>query len=637
MGTTRKPKRTIILAAILLVLTALGVAFFRYTSDSTVGTEQNFSAYTVTRGDLIMSVTESGTIKARNSVEIKSQVEGETTIVSIVPEGTYISPEDVDNGLVILELDASELTDRVNQQEIDFNSAEADFTEARESLDIQINQNDSDVQQGLMTVKFGLMDLRKYLGEATAAKAVGKYDPNEQSKFDVTTLINDPNQLGGASLQQLRDLGSEITLAEQELKQALIDLDWTRKLYEKQYESRSELETAELSADRLKIRWDQAKTALDLFIRYEFPKEAERLFSEYLEAERQLERVHAQARSKLAQAQARLKSMEASYTLNKERLEKLRQQLMACTVKATAPGLVIYASSNRGRFGGSRTYIAVGEEIRERELIMTITDAEEKDVDVKVHETNIDKVRIGQPVRIIVDAQPDRVFFGAVKKISQLPDPASFFGNPDLKVYTTEVSIENIGSQIKPGMSARVEIVIAELQNVLSIPVQSVANREGRKVCFVAGAGGSKEIPIKTGAFNDRFIQVLDGISDGQRVLLNPPRLLADEKIRVDRPIVAEAEGQSGSQTAVQDQPAEQASVQPEAMPVVQEAGADRRPSLDRGRGEEGSTRDFDRPMRPEGQGRRSRPEGREGRMRAPDETRPAAAPLGQGQAEGGQ
>jgi HlyD family secretion protein len=519
----------------------------KYTSRDSDGSQENISAFTVQRGDLVMSVVESGTIKARNSLEIKSEVEGQTTIVSIIPEGTVITPEDVDSGLIILQLDSSSLTYLVNQQEIDFNSAEADYTEARESLDIQINQNDSDVQQGLMKVKFGLMDLQKYLGEQTAAKAVQKYDPNELSKFDVTTLINDPNQLGGASLQQFRDLGSEITLAEQELKRSLINLDWTRKLYEKQYESRSELETAQLSADRLKIRWDQAKTALDLFIRYEFPKEAERLFSEYLESERQLERIRAQSRSRLAQAQARLKSTEARFLLQRERLEKLRQQLGACTVRATAPGLVIYASSSGRRFGGSRTYIEVGQQIRERELIMTITNADEKDVDVKVHETNVDKIRMGQPVRIVVDAQPDKVFFGAVQKISPLPDPASFFGNPDLKVYSTDVSIENVGTQIRPGMSARVEILIAELEDVLSIPVQSVANRDGRKICFLVTPNGPKETEVQTGAFNDRFVQVVSGLSEGQRVLLNPPRLLSENRLGRERPTMAAKTGNPAS------------------------------------------------------------------------------------------
>jgi HlyD family secretion protein len=529
MGISGKRKRKAVLAVIVvgIVLAAFGV--YRFGDRKKGPADDTSSTFTVQRGDLVMSVTESGTIKARNAVEIKSQVEGEVTIVSLAPEGGYISEQDVKDGKILVELDSSRLRDDINQQEITYNSAEADYTGAKESLTIQKNQNDSDVQQGLMKVKFGRMDLQKYLGEQTANLLIEQYKSTGQMPV-LVGLIQDPNQLGGESLQNYRKLTADIRLAEEEFKRASTDLGWTEKLFDKSYVSRSDLDADRLKAQRLEVSWQQAKTSLDLFIQYEFPKEAEQLFSDYLESERELERIYARTRSTLAQVEAELNSSEAKYQLNKERLERMKSQIEACSIRATAPGMVIYASSDRGRFGGSRTYIEVGEDVRERELIMTVTNAVEKDVDVKVHETNVDKVRVDQPVRIVIDAQPDKVFSGKVQKIAPLPDPQSFFGNPDLKVYTTSVSIENVGDQIKPGMSARVEIIIAQLSDVISIPVQSVANREGGKVCYVMTSGGPKEQRIQTGAFNDRFVEVLDGLQEGQKVLLNPPRLLTHEK-----------------------------------------------------------------------------------------------------------
>jgi len=475
-----------------------------------------------------MSVTESGTIKARNAVEIKSQVERAATILSLVPEGSYITAEDVSNGKILVELDSSGLRDNINQQQIAYNSAEADYTEARESLIIMKNQNDSDVQQGLMNVKFAGMDLQKYLGQETADTMVDHYTTDPNQRPEVSELLDDPNQLGGESLQRYRELTSNIDLAKEELERAEGDLFWTQQLYDKDYIAESELKTAKLKAKRLKIQWAQSKTSLDLFIRYEFVKQAEKLFSDYLEAQRQLERIYAQTRSKLAQAEARLSSSEARYLLNREQLERIEKQIKACTMRATESGLVIYASSSGRRWSGSRTNIEVGEQIRERELIMTITDEDEMDVDVKVHETSVDKVRVAQSVKIVIDAQPDKVFTGEVLKIAPLPDPQAFFGNPDLKVYTTDVSLEGAGKSIKPGMSARVEILIAQLTDVLSIPIQCVANRAGRKVCYLVTNNGPKEQVIQTGAFNDRFVQILEGLQEGQQVLLSPPRLMMD-------------------------------------------------------------------------------------------------------------
>lgn len=566
MGISGKRKRKAVLAVIVVGIVLAAFGAYRLGDRKKGPADDTSSTFMVRRGDLVMSVTESGTIQARNAVEIKSQVEGQVTIVSLVPEGSYVTEQDVNDGKILLELDSSRLRDDINQQEITYNSAEADYTGAKESLAIQKNQNDSDIQQGLMNVKFGRMDLQKYLGEQTANLLIDQYKSTGQMPV-VMSLVKDPNQLGGQSLQNYRKMTADIRLAEEEFKRASTDLGWTEKLFEKSYVSRSDLDADRLKAQRLEVSWQQAQTSLELFVLYEFPKEAEKLFSDYLEAERQLERIYAQARSRLAQAEAQLNSSEAKYLLNKERLERLKKQIEACTVRATEPGLVIYASSNRSRYGGSRTNIEVGQDVRERELIMTVTNAAEKDVDVKVHETNVDKVQVGQPVKIVIDAQPDKVFLGKVEKIAPLPDPQAFFGNPDLKVYTTRVSVENIGDQIKPGMSARVEIIIAQLSNVISIPLQSVANREGGKVCYVTTPGGPKEQRVQTGAFNDRFVEVLEGLQEGQKVLLNPPRLLT-----------------SGKSVVVEDTLSESANEVPSAAPpAVSETEQNQRPQTDTG------------------------------------------------------
>jgi HlyD family secretion protein len=526
MGITGKNRRKIVLALIVIAIVLSGYGAYRLSHHDTGSVSQSVSTFPVSRGDLIMSVTESGTIKARNAVEIKSKVEGEATILSLVPEGSDVTAEDVARAKILVELDSSRLRDNMNQQQITFNSAEADYTDAKESLIIQKNQNDSDVQLGLMNLKFAKMDLQKYLGQETADKMVGLYGTGPNQRPEITELLSDPNQLGGQSLQTYRELISSIDLAEEDYKKAYTDLGWTEKLFEKSYVALSDLDTDRLKVHRLEVNWDRTKTSLDLFARYEFPKQTEQLFSGFLEAERQLERIYAQTRSRLAQAQARLRNSEARYLLNKEQLERIEKQIEACTMRATEPGLIIYASSSGRRWSGSRTNIEVGENIRERELIMTITNANEMDVDVKVHETNVNKVQMGQLANIVIDAQPDKVFTGKVLKMAPLPDPQSFFGNPDLKVYTTDVSLEAADDSIKPGMNARVEILIAELEDVLSIPIQCVTNRGGNKVCYLMTNNGPKEQVIQTGVFNDRFVEILDGLQEGQQVLLSPPRLM---------------------------------------------------------------------------------------------------------------
>jgi HlyD family secretion protein len=553
MANTRKlnRKRTIIGAAVLVAV-ILGWGYYHSKVSPALGGGGEI-AYTVARQDMTISVMESGSIKASNSVTIRSAVEGRTTIVNVVPEGTILTEEDVANGKIILELDISSLKEDFTQQQIAYNSAMADFTDAKENLDIQKNQNESDIQQAWLTVKFALMDLQKYLGQSAADKLVADANSRPVTDEDFKKLTRDPNQLGGESLQKHRQLTSDISMAQSECYLAQNTLTWTEKLAAKNYVAKTELESDKLKADKSKITLEQAQTAIDLFIRYEFPKDAHKFFSDYVEAKRQLERTQAKARSMQAQAEAKLNSAESKFALEKERLERLKRQIAASTVRAPRPGMVVYATQGGGRAGSSRarTSIEVGREVAQREEIMSIPSASEMAVDTKIHETNIDKVTVGQRARIMLDAMPDKVFYGQVLKIAPLPDPAAFMSNPDLKVYSTDVSLES-SETLRPGMSAKVEVIIAQLKEVVAVPVQCISNRGGKKICFVQTRTGGEERQVKTGPYNDKFIQILEGLNEGDKVLLNPPRVFDQPQERPipDRPVPAstEVQSQQGSQ-----------------------------------------------------------------------------------------
>jgi RND family efflux transporter MFP subunit len=539
MGKSSLAKRLRWILIFVAVVVAIGMFVFLWwrTSGASFpafarkqGGVKELGIFTVSRGDLPITVTEGGDIKALNSTDIKSEVEGQTKIISIVGEGTLITPEDVNNGKVLVELDSSNIKERLTQQKITFSNEEASYTEAKETLDIQTKQNDSDIKAGEIKVRFALMDLQKYLGEAVAEKLImsGATNPEGEKRGTrdeerETSLIDDPN-LGGGAVQRLRELNDNITLTGSKFEQASDRLMWTQKLYDKKYVAETELKGDQLAMQSSKIQLESAKTALELFRLYEFPKEAERLLSDYNEAGCELERIKAGARSKLAQAQAKLSSKEATYSLEKERLEKLRKQLEACTIKAPVPGQVVYSSSMMNQWERRNNPIEIGAEIRERQKIISIPDASEMKVEIKIHETWVDKVQPGQQAKITISAFPDKTFTGKVLKKAPLADPEEWL-NPDLKVYSTDVSIDGTYDFLKTGMTAKVEIIIEELKNVISIPIQAVVNRNGKKVCYVMGSKEPKQREVDTGLFNDNFVEIKSGLAEGEKVLLNPPRV----------------------------------------------------------------------------------------------------------------
>src|SRR5436189_436761 len=110
-------------------------------------------------------------------------------------------------------------------------------------------------------------------------------------------------------------------------------------------------------------------------------------------------------------------------------------------------------------------------------------------VKVKIHDPYIKKIKRGEKVRITVDAFPDTILDGEVMKVGVLPDSQNRWMNPDLKVYLTTIAVNSTNDWVKPGMTAKVEIFIEQLTNVVYVPIQSVVLEEGKYACYIARNG----------------------------------------------------------------------------------------------------------------------------------------------------
>jgi HlyD family secretion protein len=501
------------------------LAFFNKKPGDSGSSDSRTGLFAVKRGDLTISVTESGSIKAVNTKDIKSEVEGRSTIVSIVPEGTMITAEDVNDGKVLVELDSSELKEQLSQREIELTSAEASYADANESYLIQVKQNESDITAAELKMKFALMDLQKHIGESIAKTVIERSGSEPDSSLDTSFLLKDPNNLGGSASRQLKVLRNDILLARGQLEKATDVLEGTQKLHDANYASDLDLMSARLDVDRFRIQKESAEEALNLYQLYDFPKETEKFLSDYQESQRELDRTNARARAQLAQAKAKLASARSTFDTQKRRLNKLHEQIEACTIRAPAVGQVVYWSSTERWV---RTKIEQGAEIPEGYKIITIPDASEMKVEVKIHETWIDRIDPNQPAEITVEAFPDKTFTGRVLKKAPLADAEDWL-NPDLKVYATDIGIDGKHDYLKTGMTGKVMIIIDKLQDVLYVPIQSVVTVENKKICYVAGSPAEKR-DVVTGLFNDNFVEIKSGLTKGEKVLLNPPKWTEPEK-----------------------------------------------------------------------------------------------------------
>ncbi len=536
--------------------------------------------FTARRGPLNISVLEGGSLKALESQEIKCEVrvgyQG-TKILRIVEEGYLVTEEDVKTNKVLCELDSSELQKQIVQQEIQYQSAMASLTDAQQNYEIQLGQNESDIKTAEQKARFARMDFDKLLGDTVTPKILSELGLDNlitaasTTDYEATThaeaavmkaVLVSPERMpiqktdapeaatarppdlevaqkiiidfskfadievlgDGEAKQKLRKLEDDLQVAQKELGQATTALEGTQRLFAKGFVPRTEVTRDEISHESSRLKVQTAETARALYLKYEFNKAAEEALSKYVEGVREQDKARRVAISKLAQARARLNSAKGQYAVQSRQREDLNEQLQKCTLLAQKSGLVVYGGGgDQEVYYGNQEPIREGATVRERQAIITIPDLSRMSVNVKIHESYIKKVKKGLKARITVDAFPDEVLTGEITKVGVLPDSQNRWMSPDLKVYLTTITIDGTHEWVKPGMSAKVEIMVNKLDDVVYVPLQAVTPDNGKQICYVAGGFKPERREIQIGEFTDEFIEVKSGLSAGERVLLRLP------------------------------------------------------------------------------------------------------------------
>ena len=443
--------------------------------------------YTVARGPLVISVIETGTIKPQEQLVITSEVQGQTTILSLVDEGTRVAAGDL-----LVELDASSLEDQRTEQQIKVQNAEAAFIGARESLAVTRSQAESDVSKAELDHRFAKEDLAQY--------TEGEY----------------PNQL--------RQAESEIALAEEEVERASEKRKWSEVLSTERYISTTELQADQLAARRAQLELELARSALELLQEYTHTRRVDELESAITQTGMALDRVTRKAAADVVQAEAAFKAKESEYRRQQDRLAKLERQIEKTRITAPRDGLVVYATSARGGWRGNDDPLQEGQQVRERQELIHLPTDKGMQSEINVHESQLGMVRPGLPARIDIDAIPGTAYTGRVATIAPLPDATQMWMNPDLKVYPTQILLEQNDPALRTGMSCRVEIVVERHEDAIQVPVQAVVRHGRHALAWVRdAAGGFAPRAITVGNDNGSLIHVREGLAAGEEVLLTPP------------------------------------------------------------------------------------------------------------------
>ncbi|MFO7973963.1 MAG: efflux RND transporter periplasmic adaptor subunit [Candidatus Hydrogenedentota bacterium] len=443
------------------------------------------------RGPLTISVNVSGTIQAREQEVIKCEVEGQTQILWIIEEGKQVKEGDL-----LIELDASSLVDQRVDQEIRVQNAEASFIGAREKLAVAKNQAQSDVDKAELDLQFAEEDLKNFVD--------------------------------GEFPKQLKEAEARITLAKGTAARARERVESSEKLAKEDFITPIELEADRQDLVKAELDLELAEDEKRLLTEFTYERKLTQLESDVHQARMALERIERKAAADVVQSEADLKAKESEYLRQKDKLEKIEVQIEKTKIYAPADGLVVYATSGRGGWRGNDEPLQEGQMVRERQELINLPTGSSFMAEVEVHETSLTKIRPGLPVRITVEAFPEKVYRGRVETVAPLPDARSAWLNPDLKVYKTDIVIEGDASGLRTGVTCLAEIIVEQYEDALYVPVQAVVREKGRPTVYLARGNTFEPQEVDVGLDNNRMIRILSGLEEGDPVVLNPP-LAADK------------------------------------------------------------------------------------------------------------
>jgi HlyD family secretion protein len=473
-----------------VAVVVLGALILKPGNDANRVDPENAHFCRAQRGDLVVSILQTGELQAKTSRDIMNDAYRDAKIIEIAEDGGYVT-----NGQLIIELESSELMERFLDQQSDVAEAEAGLMTAQETLEIAKLKNATDLENAILKIEISKLDLKKYT-EAEYPQMVLKAE-------------------------------SDIMLADEELKKARSELEGTQELFDKGYSNQQDLDSDKLGVQRKEIEVRNKTTDLEILKNYTSIKQLKELKNDVAKAESELERLKKTISSNTLSKEASIESKKTRLEIEKNQLVTREEQFANTKIYADFEGQVFYPNERRG------VKIEKGANINFRQKILSYPDLSAWDIKVGIPEAMIDKVEMGQEAVASLDAVPGMLLRGRVEKISAVPDSQHWFSS-GVKTYTIMIDVSSEPeAQLKPGMSATVEIVTDQLRDVLYVPIQSVVSEEEQHFVYVVKRGRKELREVKIGKYNTHNIEIVQGLKEGEKLLLYAEVALeADTKLK---------------------------------------------------------------------------------------------------------
>ena len=426
------------------------------------------------------------------------------------------------------------LTHTVGRQNLSVSITEQGTLESRENVEVKnkvrgentviwVVENGAEVKKGEVLVRLDTLQIEDTINERSkyALWSLSGAESMRANAKRAALAVKEYEE--GRFVIELKSLEKELAIAESNLRVARNIAQHAQQMFERGYVSEVELTEKQFAATQAELAVQEAETAIEVLKNYTKPQELERLVGA------------------MKAAEAKRDSLNARAIMDGTRRDLALAEKELCTIRAPKDGMVIYPSA---RSWEKTPDVEEGATVHRDQTLLLMPDLKHMQVKVGIHESMIERVKLGLRATITL---PEQQLVGAIEEVAAVAEPASWWtGN--LVKYDTIVGLPEIDG-LRPGMSAEVEVFLADYQDVLTVPVTAVLETVEGTLCWVRLAAGQVERrSLVVGDSNDVMIIVESGLAEGEEVVLNPRGALQEAREISLRPSTEENEDTQDSE-----------------------------------------------------------------------------------------
>ena len=472
------------LAAVIVLGLAIGLMSGAFGGEEKPRTDDGENN-AVRRGRFVVSVSQPGALEPSNKKVLRSGIKWNVNVEWMIEEGTIVEAGDT-----VCIFDSTELKERLLEEEQVLDNAKSSLVAAKVALENTESQTQSDIARAELALEFAHIAVKKYIE--------GEYP--QELKSALASV-----EIAGESRQRAEDksIQSEV-------------------LQEKGYITLSEAKADAAAARKAQLDVEIAEGRLEVLQQYTYVQQKRRLESDVEQAAAELERVKNKAAADIENTKVKHGTAQATLVRAQRQYDERKAAIEACTLRTPVAGRVVYAP--QGRRHRAEEPLGVGSTVNANTDVFHIPESGSMSVQIKIDESQRDKVAIGMLVLISGSNLPERGLRGKLNRIAEYLDPTGWWNN-NQKLYSATVVVDEDEdlSELRTGMSCKADIVVAAYDDVLTVPLQAVTIVDKQHVVYLPGPNGPEPVPVEIGLDNGRRVHVISGLEEGQEVVMRPP------------------------------------------------------------------------------------------------------------------